>query len=98
MSRLITLQLLRHYYNLELLFTITPNALYLLTDNAVIPFLEIRIATMLAIGYSTDALVTTIVYWYTWHKIISRSIVKPSVTVLNGNQNQNVSDPTNNFS
>lgn len=40
----------------EFLFTVTPNALSLLTNNAIIPLLGIRIATTIAIGYSTDAL------------------------------------------
>ncbi|KAI6171115.1 hypothetical protein M3Y97_01063700 [Aphelenchoides bicaudatus] len=78
----------------ELLFTVLPNALHLTTNNAIIPVLQIRFATTVGIGYSSDAAVTTIVYWYTWHKIIMPNKVQPSVTVLNQPANVIPSGPT----
>jgi hypothetical protein len=77
------------------MFTVTPNALHLLTNSAVIPYLNIRINTTVAIGYSTDALITAIVYYYTWNKVIRpTTIVRPQ----NNQQHGNITHMTNNHS
>jgi hypothetical protein len=92
----------------EMLFTVIPHALFLLTNNAVVPFLQLRVISLIGIGYSTgrkvyrcflitkfsDALVTTIVYWTTWLRVICPSKVQPSITVLNANANQMATSAT----
>lgn len=80
----------------ECFFTVIPNILYLVTDNIILPFVDLRIATLRAIGYSTDAMVTTTVYWITWNKVIfGGRVVKPSGIQVHVNTN-NATIPTTN--
>jgi hypothetical protein len=38
---------------------------------------------ILGIGYTADVLITTMVYWYSWYRIIFPVRIQPAVTILN---------------
>jgi hypothetical protein len=79
----------------ECLFTVIPNLLYLITDNLILPFVDLRVATLRGVGYTTDALITAIVYYYTWNKVIRPTII---VRPQNNQQHGNITHMTNNHS
>jgi hypothetical protein len=81
----------------ELLFTVTPNAVYLATNNAVIPLLQLRVISIIGIGHSTDIAFSTIIYWTTWYRVICPVKIQISVTILNQNPNQMATSGASDF-